>query len=113
LCFGTGTKQGACGDNIETSLVAIATKGAACGDSLEVVMAFLGANMNSDALADSLEELGFCLARNALKMAACGDMRGIATVSQVDALMISMGAGVVGVLVWCVTFDYQDSQNGV
>lgn len=111
VCFRTGTKQGPCGDKAETILVAIATKGAACGDSLEAVMTFVGstlvgAMMNTAASADSFDELCYFLARNALKMAACGDIREMATVSQADALTKCIGAGVAGFAVRDVIVRY-------
>lgn len=72
-----GTKQVACGDaSYPASMVDILTKGTACGDRLEVVIAYADGTTNSAAVGDNPVEL---VAGNALKIAAYGDRRELAT----------------------------------
>jgi hypothetical protein len=75
------------------------TKGAACGDRSEVVITYADGRMNLVAVGDNLEELVYCVAENALKMAACGDRRELAAMLSFDALTKAIGAGVVDFVV--------------
>jgi hypothetical protein len=83
-------------------MVGTGTKGTACGDRSEVVITYADGRMNSAAVGDNLDELVYCVAENALKIAACGDRRELAAILSFDALTKSIGAGVVDFVVWMV-----------
>jgi hypothetical protein len=67
-------------------MIEIGTKGVACGDRSEVVIVYADVKMNSAAVGDNLDELVYCTAETALKIAACGDRRELATMLRFDAL---------------------------
>jgi hypothetical protein len=80
-------------------MVDIVTKGTAYGDKSEVVITYADGTTNSAAVGDSLDGLVFCVAQNALKIAARGDRRELATMLRFDALTKAIGAGVVGFVI--------------